>query len=884
MRRVKTIDEIYSEVSDCSLVVTNDIALMTALNARVDRPIIGSFAVTPQHIARALSTEILGKQVMSDIALVTTISEETGLDFRIVHGEVMNIREIRRYTSDVRKYLTTRSARKVYDSFESLPTLERAMSAFDATTNGYFLHQSGEVAVVGVDLFDDLDKHFVPLDYRDVDIFSYGDEYAIEEILEVGSDRQIAENVADLIDGSNADDCAIVLDANGQIADSIRSSLYASGIPFYNRLDVRDLAQIRDYLQFVTLAMSYETLRVKNVKELFSNYNGFFVKGVEGFLLGRLEPSDMRSRGLELRELMRNIRGMTFGELRDSLCDRRARIQVGIVIVDLGIKDERITGELVSRLNYAVENISDLHHNEEVPLEEKSGVLIADCKNSVFVDRPLVFFVGMDHSWDVQVTGKKYIDSDDESERNVMKLSALLQQGERRLYLVNSTRNGKPARPAMAFDDIVGKPAARFSDVCGRVKPGRWIEPKKEVRPDRGEERIDDAGRIVGKFSKTAFNNYFSCPRKFFFYKIMPMPEEKSSEFGTLVHEFAQLYMCYPDVVREVGFDNLIDIVSDRYAGLSTPLMEGLDHDRIACAMRNIARYLDARVGGEVPLDRPSDEEHRNRFFDRFGLEYWSSMSEAGISSRRHPMYGKFDAVSDGLVLDYKTGKPRTGEDIRKAMSTDKPDRYPEFQPILYALLSKETGGNGEMELFYALDNDTESLEDGYDIERSVRRVRILDMGLEKWIQFNDILRRNLERKLSKRFKDDVDSLLQALSLHCNDVEPSRWREDEAILNEVMRAMGMKDSPTNRNAASAAIGKVAKEIQGFMISDENIVEIQERACDEFVAMLETMHDDAVRYACSSFPAEPRGKCGDCDYFPFCTADLVSLDDTAGDEE
>ncbi|MBR4181192.1 MAG: hypothetical protein IKQ57_03540, partial [Candidatus Methanomethylophilaceae archaeon] len=152
---MKTIDEIYSEVSDCSLVVTNDVALMTALNARVDKPIIGSFAVTPQHIARMLSSEILGKQVMSDIALVTAICDDTGLDFRIVHGEVMNIREIRRYTADVRKYLTTRSAKKVYDSFESLPTLERVMASFDASTNGFFLHQTGEVAVVGVDLFND---------------------------------------------------------------------------------------------------------------------------------------------------------------------------------------------------------------------------------------------------------------------------------------------------------------------------------------------------------------------------------------------------------------------------------------------------------------------------------------------------------------------------------------------------------------------------------------------------------------------------------------------------------------------------------------------------------------------------------------------------------
>ncbi len=878
MRRVKTIDEIYSEVKDCSLVVTNDIALMTALNARIDRPIIGSFAVTPQHIARMLASEILGKQIMSDIALVTAISEETGIDFRIVHGEVMNIREIRKYTSNVRKYLTTSSARKVYDSFESLPTLERVMSSFDAETNGFFLHQTGEVAVIGVDLFNDLDKHFIPVDFKDIDIFADGEEYTIEEIREVGNDRQVAENVADLITDDNADDCAIVLDAGGQIADSIRSALYSKSIPFYNRLDVRDLAQIRDYLQFVTLALSYETLRVKNVKELFSNYNGFFVKGVEGYLLGRLEPSDMRSRGWELRNLMKNIRDMTFGELRDALCDRRARIQVGIVIIDLGIRDERITTDLVSRLNYAVENLSDLHHNEEVPIEEKSGVLIADCKNSVFVDRPLVFYIGMDHGWDIPIAGKRYIDSQDETYRNVMRLSALIQQGEKRIYLVNATKNGKSARPAMTFDDIMEKPALKFENICDSLVSGRWFAPKTEIRVTRGEEQVDYAGKIVGRFSKSAFNNYFSCPRKYFFYKIMPMSEEKSTEFGSLVHEFAQLYICYPDVVNEVGFDNLIDIVSERYAGLSTPLMKSLDHDKIACAMRNIARYIDLKMPKDVPLDRPSDEEHRNRFFDRYGLEYWSSSSEVSTISRKHPLFGKFDAVTDGIVLDYKTGRAHTGKEICKAMNTDKPDKYPEFQPVMYTLLSKETGGKGEMELFYALANDTDSLKDDYDITNSIRKVRILEENLGETIRDNEILRRNLEKTLAKNFRENLDDVLEAVALNRGDLAPSEWMNDETLIVATMMAANLNDNKTNRKSASAALKKIGKEMQQFMVSDEDTVEITQDACNEFQDLLERMHGEAVEYACTSFPARPICKCEDCDYYPFCTADIITLDD------
>ena len=55
MRRLKTIDELYEEVRDYGLVITNDAPLETALNARIDTPRIGPLAMTPRHIALLLA-------------------------------------------------------------------------------------------------------------------------------------------------------------------------------------------------------------------------------------------------------------------------------------------------------------------------------------------------------------------------------------------------------------------------------------------------------------------------------------------------------------------------------------------------------------------------------------------------------------------------------------------------------------------------------------------------------------------------------------------------------------------------------------------------------------------------------------------------------------
>ena len=77
MKLLKSIDELYSEVRDYDLVITNDAALETALNARVDTVRMGPFAITPRHLAGLLSHGILNRTEVNDLELVAKVSEET---------------------------------------------------------------------------------------------------------------------------------------------------------------------------------------------------------------------------------------------------------------------------------------------------------------------------------------------------------------------------------------------------------------------------------------------------------------------------------------------------------------------------------------------------------------------------------------------------------------------------------------------------------------------------------------------------------------------------------------------------------------------------------------------------------------------------------------
>ena len=214
MEKAKSIDELYDEVKDFDLVMCNDAPLALALNNRLDKPHVGTFAITPRQLAGDLAMDILKEPLMSDIEVVRRISKATGYPLRFVHGEIENIKTIRRFTTDVKKYLHSWKSKEIFDEFVRLPTLEKAMDSFVADGDPFLAGK--KIAVIGGDLYDSLDKRFnlTPGTFEPIDLFS--DEsihaYDIPEFRELYTDYQVAENAVSLITKDTAADFAIVLD------------------------------------------------------------------------------------------------------------------------------------------------------------------------------------------------------------------------------------------------------------------------------------------------------------------------------------------------------------------------------------------------------------------------------------------------------------------------------------------------------------------------------------------------------------------------------------------------------------------------------------------------------------------------------------------------
>ncbi|MDR1404760.1 MAG: PD-(D/E)XK nuclease family protein [Candidatus Methanoplasma sp.] len=885
MRRAKSIDELYEEVKEYDLAITNDAALATALNGRIDIPRIGGFAYTPRHIAENEAIPIFGTSMLGDLKIVSEIANETGYSFKHVHSELDNIRTIRKYKKDVRKYLYSVPSKKICDSFLGLRTTESLMDTYVPEEREFFTGK--RVAVIGTELFDDLDKHFIPAEHDEIDMFT-DDEYKVDVIYEIGNDRQMAENVTDIIDPGKADDTAIVLDTAGPIADAVRAALYRRKIPFRNTMSVRDLSQVRDYLQFLSMSLSYDTLRVRHVRELFSGYGGYFDKHDDKYFLHRIEDRFSPRTG-ELADVMKNVRDRTFQEICDVAVRKVHRPQIKILLEDMKLKDTKVTSRLVNELNYAVNNIDDLRHNEEIPDNEKRGVLLADCLKSVYVDRPFVIYLGLGPEWSKTVTGKEYIDRETEAETDLCRFSVLLQQGVSRLYAVNSMKEGKESHPCRIFEQMrrdrrtsADEPISGFKDISGTVIKGQWSSPRKINAVTRGEDRPDSADKTDWKFSKSAYNNYFACPRAYMYGKIISVPDSEQTIFGSIIHEFAEFCVCYPELVRG-RLEQYTEIIRDRYSGLSSREMKDIDGSRIRICMANIIRFIDSLDIGNAPLDRDySKREYKNMFMDMHDCTMYSSITETRFTSRAHPLSGNFDLIADGRIVDYKTGRPDPPKNIKEHMETARRQNFFEFQPLIYlSLLRDNSLPPYRFSLVYVADNDVRSVTDsGFSIQDNIRDVILTEENLEEFASRPDSPVRDLFGKSYDMITEQW-GLFVGKAFEAGTDDCLSWRKNSELIASVIRALGIRDDRKNFDSVSKALGKLSDAISSGMFIDGTKVIVPCNTLEKFLSNVDRDHKLASEQMYSEFPAAPKGDCGMCAFFKACTRNPADIEE---DEE
>lgn len=877
----KTIDEIYAEVKDYDLVLCNDAPLSLALNNRVDRARLGKFAYTMREFAMEKLVDFIDEPIIGDIELVRRVSESTGYDIRFVHAEIENFRRMQRFTSDVRIHLGKRSA-KIWDEYLKYMTLERLIDLFEANRPPIYASY-GRIAVLGTteELFDNMDKKMLPhlSEFDDIPLMKE-DEYRIEEIRLLGNDKQIADCAVDIAVRSNPNDVAIVLDSTGPIADAVRSVLYRRQVPFINSLSVKDLHSIRNYLQFIRLALSYDTIRVRDVRSLISSYRGRIHSKYDEYSLRRFFETDTikDEHTVKLIDCMRDISRMTFHDVCSYCVPGDERSNIRILLAQMGYGDKEVNDSLLENLVYAVNNIGNLPHNEQIPQDEKEGVLIADCRNSMFIDRPIVIYAGLGTDWNRDMKGLEFLKSDrrrDEAICNDVRFRFLIQQGAIRYHFANATHGGKPAVPCTHFEFCMGdgSPVSEFSDVCERISTGIWHIDMRDRGVDHDCMDVDNSSMVPRLLSPSAFNAYYTCPRSYMFRSLAPVADNENTIVGNKIHEYAEFRISYPELASMHPPEYFADKIADICAPLQSEEASEIERSKIRLSCRAIDEMVASKNLKDIGMrKRSSDKVEPNMFFKEFDLDEVSEYTEKKIVDSDNRMEGNIDLYTDRFVMDYKTGTKKSASDLEKLMdfsrdpSKRKATTYgADLQPLFYLALSRSDGGCPKVFQYFS----TKELyrmginSDSFDIQGCFTNVHVEDTDVEKMLE-SKIFRSRGREKYTEGLKE----------LFRNNCHSDYWVDSQGLVSSLM-LIGLKSTGASafiRDAASLFQKEIVKaDDDTISVSEATLVRLKEFVRDEYARIIE----DYYRGGSDSFPARPLMECKNCRYRDMCTVQPVT---------
>ncbi|MBD3183314.1 hypothetical protein GF312_13540 [Candidatus Poribacteria bacterium] len=761
MRKVKSIRQIYEEVKDHDLVITVDAPLRTALNKQLDKPMLGMFAVTPKELASEYAVHNLGKPLMDESTAILKVAKSLDLEIKQTHYNVSRIFHIwqnKGKIQQVGQYMTD-SVAEMLNLVWDLPTVYSAMERFNRS-----VLTGKRIAVVGYDLFTELDKSVLPEVYNEIGVFT-NEVYELPELYAFPSEKNVVDKVVSIIDRENADDIAIVLNPDSSYLPLVRSRLTNRGVPLNTRRQLSDHFLTRQILRLIEIGMNLndrivgEFLPIANLLSLHINH------GYSKYLLS--EYINIANKDTNLNDLynfLTNITARSYAEVMDWLRDRDIKPPTEFMdlLEQLDIRNQVVNFDSYSNLVYYMTNFDfDIPGN-------KSGALLVNCMNSAYVDRPVCLFLGMDASWTRNVN-EEWLDSRNENAKSLDMFQILLQQGQQRYYFVSSMKDNQKVIPCYYFNALLEPTIDNFSDPVFTIKKMGIV-----ADTDNWEGSVSDIEAELYKFthfSQSSLNAFVQCP-KLYAYEHLSSPKEETYFLkGNLLHDFAAFYFNYPDVVNSRGNSFFVDHMIAEYRKMVSDIKIDKEYTLFNIGVQNIRSFIDAlEVDYSIALDviNKSKRSEENRFANLLGMSIDSKNSEPEFIDDDLDIKGIFDLIVDhSTIVDYKSGmKKKSASKIVKGANprfivnkgfiddadsedvdrSDMQDSYSvmddlDFQPILYIhQLRRYNTDTISFLHYYCLGNYKDIINGVADPDTSTVLIRYYPLAFNQFLQSEDAM------------------------------------------------------------------------------------------------------------------------------------------------
>ncbi|GAA0721078.1 hypothetical protein J2744_000378 [Halorubrum trapanicum] len=675
IRRAKRAESLYAEVAEYDLVITPDAPLASAINRRLDRPHFGTFATTPRRLAAGR------REQAEDRHAFLKLVAETDHDWKAIAYAIGNVLQCWEHQGRLDAILeydayVDDATREVVEVMRTLRTTSKRLSEYaidgDRTTDGDRMADDRSVAVVGYDQLTALERSVLPDAFDRVDLFTdEAFDYPPFHVFESATD--IVTALLDAVSTRNADRVAVVLDGGGQYSSLVESALEAADIPFYGGPGFVDDPHHRAFVHLLRLGFGGSETTVGDVRPLLAQLDVDVPTADRDRRLSAVDDP-----GVEwLRTFCGGIEDRTFADALDAYASE-AGVELerfDAELRELGLADEPVTAGGVDRLAYYLQTY-------EVPVDrDNEGVLLADAKSSAYVDRPVVFHLGMGEEWTHSAPQRPWVDTETQFERYVGDFQRLLQSGDRQYYLVRDAAGGEPVTPCLYFGDLLDEEFERFSDLDS-------VEHRRRPRSngvgfDRRPLGVD--AETVETVSQSALNSYVNSPRDYLFGRLLDAPDRERFVEGNLFHDFAEFYVNHPGVVADADIDDLVDAMLGETEAFFTVSDETLRRRTYRIGLELIAEYLDDNAPESDDFLTPASGRGTNFFADHFDEPVDSPLTERWFEDDSLGVKGKIDLVrSPTQLLDYKSGRKKRPTQVVRGAATDPPADAPNFQAALY--------------------------------------------------------------------------------------------------------------------------------------------------------------------------------------------------------
>jgi len=662
--RAKPLDDLYEDVAGYDLVVVPDAPLASALNRRIARPHLGTFAITPRRLAAGRREE------SEDRLAFLELVEQTDLDWKRGAYAIGNILQCWEHQGRLESILD-------YDSYADDATQQAVAHIADLDTTSqrlteYRIDDGQDVAVVGDDQLTRLERSILPAEYDAYDIFD-DREFDRPPFHIFDSSTAIVDAVVDAVTQENAGDVAVVLEQGSEFSTLIESAFEADDIPFYGGPGFVDHPDHRAFVQLLRAAHGGTDTRVGEIRPLLSRLD----------LSLDVEHDEKRLYELDNRKLdwivefCERIGGRSFSTALDDFEDRAdCRLDAfRAELAALGIADTRATERAVDQLVFYLQSY-------EVPVDrENEGVLLADAKSAAYVDRPVVFYLGLDEDWTHSAPRRPWVDRNAQYTRNIQQFELLLQSGATQYYLVQDSKGGSPVTPCLYFEELLGEEFERFSDLESETHTRRF------ERSDDGFERepVDATPTDVSAISQSSLGSYVNSPRDYFFGRLVDGPDKDYFAEGNLFHDFAEFYVSHPAFVDEEVIDDAVEYMLDETRPFVRSVDEATRRTKYRGGLETIVALFEENAPTEGEFRTTTSDWDGNAFAERFDRPVDSPITEQWFENDELGLKGKIDLIhSPSRLVDHKSGRRKSASQVVTNSALDPPSDSPDFQALLY--------------------------------------------------------------------------------------------------------------------------------------------------------------------------------------------------------